>query len=83
MAKQLMDNLPFEIPSLDHPANNLYAYISVIGGCTVGRKRSSLHLHGAEISERVVRDRHNREALVDFLRKTGDSVVGRRRERRR
>src|SRR6266566_8390106 len=24
MARQLMDNSPFEIPSLDHPANNLY-----------------------------------------------------------
>src|ERR1700675_2513196 len=25
MARQLMDNSPFEIPSLDHPASNLYA----------------------------------------------------------
>ena len=30
---------------------------------------------GAEISERVVSDRNNREGLVDFLRKTGDRVV--------
>lgn len=30
---------------------------------------------GAEIAERVVIDRNNREALVNFLRKTGEGIV--------
>ena len=28
MARQLMDNSPFEIPSLDHPASSLYNFKS-------------------------------------------------------
>src|SRR6267142_4574619 len=43
MARQLMDNSPFEIPSLDHPASNLYAYIRV-GSPTVGRKNALLRV---------------------------------------
>src|ERR1700722_7238735 len=40
-ARQLMDSSPLEIPSLDHPADNLHAYLRVMGGCTVGRKKIS------------------------------------------
>ena len=32
MVRQLMDNSLFEIPSLDHPASSLYAYIRGMGG---------------------------------------------------
>jgi hypothetical protein len=72
-------------PIKAHFSNPEVHYIGSTSGCGCAFPHSTLQNGGwpeigyiaerAEISERVVSDRHNREALVDFLRKTGDRVV--------
>jgi hypothetical protein len=68
-----------------HFSNPEVHYIGSTSGCGCDFPHATLQnggwpeigyiARGTEISERVVSDRHNREALVDFLRKTGDRVV--------
>jgi hypothetical protein len=74
-----------DTPIKAHFSNPEVHYIGSTSGCGCDFPHATLQngawpeceyiAEGPEIAECVVSDRHNREALVDFLRKTGDRVV--------